>query len=435
MVVPLNKRSVHSKIAIAQALRWPTFERMVADPFDLNLRHLRALLSIAEQGSITAAADSVSLSQPALTQGLAKLERQFGYTMFERRSGGMVPTPMGAIVIDRTRAALDHLSQAAKGLSAVFQYPERLMTMTQLRAFLALAEAGGFAAAAHGSGMSQTAVHRAVGDLEHMIGGQLVERRGRAIWLNPAGKRLARGSRLAVAEIIAAVADMGLDSGGEMIAFGALPLARPYLVPTAMAGMAHKHPLAAFKVLEGSWRELVEPLRDGEIDMIVGALRPFEIADLYQKPLYTDRLVIAAGSQHPLARVAQPTLEQLAAFPWIVPPANSPLREQWEQLFNGVPLPATPIECGSVMIIGRLLTEGHFLTLLSPDQVALQIRSGLLAQVGAPLEHTRRLVGITTRRSWRPTATQHHFLDHLEEAAAAMRSDEPQPALRDTGWV
>jgi hypothetical protein len=78
-------------------------------------------------------------------------------------------------------------------------------------------------------------------------------------------------------------------------------------------------------------------------------------------------------------------------------------------LFEGAPLPETPIECGSVMIIGRLLTEGNFLTLLSPDQVALQIRSGLLAQIGAPLEHSRRLVGITTRRSWRPTATQRHF--------------------------
>jgi hypothetical protein len=31
--------------------------------------------------------------------------------------------------------------------------------------------------------------------------------------------------------------------------------------------------------------------------MIVGALRPFEIADLYQMPLYEDRLVIAAGSR------------------------------------------------------------------------------------------------------------------------------------------
>ena len=43
---------------------------MATDPFDLNLRHLRALLAIREHGSITAAADVVSLSQPALTQGL-----------------------------------------------------------------------------------------------------------------------------------------------------------------------------------------------------------------------------------------------------------------------------------------------------------------------------------------------------------------------------
>ena len=47
---------------------------MSTDPFDLNLRHLRALLAIREHGGITAAADAVSLSQPALTQGLAKLE-------------------------------------------------------------------------------------------------------------------------------------------------------------------------------------------------------------------------------------------------------------------------------------------------------------------------------------------------------------------------
>lgn len=414
---------------------------MVTDPFDLNLRHLRALLAIREHGSITAAADVVSLSQPALTQGLAKLERQFGYTFFERRSGGMVPTPMGEIVIERARAALDHLSQAAKGLSGVFQYPERLMTMTQLRAFLALAEAGSFAAAAHGSSLSQTAVHRAVGDLEQMIGGKLVERRGRAVWLNPAGKRLARGTRLAVAEVVAALADMGMDSGSgsEVIAFGALPLARPYLVPAAMARMARSDPRAAFKVLEGSWRELVEPLRDGVIDMVVGALRPYEIADLYQLPLSEDRLVIAAGSQHPLAGVARPTMAQLAAYPWIVAPANSPLREQWEKLFGAgtmpATLPATPIECGSVMIIGRLLTEGDFLTLLSPDQVALQIRSGLLTQIGPPLEDSKRVVGITTRRSWRPTATQRRFLEMLSEAAKGERVEGAPPDLRESGWV
>ena len=407
---------------------------MAIDPFDLNLRHLRALLAIGEHGSITAAADVVSLSQPALTQGLAKLERQIGYVLFERRSEGMVPTPVGEIVVARVRAAMDHLAAGAKGLTRVFQQPDRLMTMTQLRAFLALADAGSFTAAAKETGLSQTAVHRAVGDLEQMIGGELVARRGRGVWLNAAGKRLARGTRLAIGEIAAAMADIGLEAGGEVIAFGALPLSRPFLVPAAMARLNREAPTARFEVVEGSWRELVEPLRDGVIDVVVGALRPFDISDLHQVPLYEDRLVIAAGSQHPLAGPETPSLETLAAFPWIVAPANSPLRLQWERLFDGHALPPTPIECGSVMIIGRLLTDGDFLTLLSPDQVALQIRSGLLARVGQPLQDRTRLIGITTRRSWRPTTVQRRFLELLADVAKSIKSSDA--GVDDRGaWV
>jgi len=81
------------------------------------------------------------------------------------------------------------------------------------------------------------------------------------------------------------------------------------------------------------------------------------------------------------------------------------------------------------MIIGRLLTEGYFLTLLSPDQVALQIRLGLLARVGPPLEDSTRMIGITTRRSWRPTAMQRRFIELLSEIA---RTSKDRPV---SDWV
>ena len=68
---------------------------MSPEPFDLNLRHLRALPAIMRHGSINAAAEEVSLSQPALTQGLAKLERQLGTTLFVRRFDGMAATDAG----------------------------------------------------------------------------------------------------------------------------------------------------------------------------------------------------------------------------------------------------------------------------------------------------------------------------------------------------
>jgi DNA-binding transcriptional LysR family regulator len=395
---------------------------MTASPFALNLRHLRAVLAIRHHGSISAAAEVVNLSQPALTQGLAKLEKQIGYVLFERQADGMAATPAGELVACRVTAAMDHLAVGTGRMPRGFRFPERLMTMTQVRAFLAVADAAGYVPAARTAGLSKTAVHRAVSDLEQVVGGKLVERRGRGIWLNTAGRRLAREMRLAVAEIAAAIADLGDGATGTLIRIGATPLSRSFVLPGAIARMATEQPRAHLDVVEGSWRELVEPLREGAIDLVVGGLRPLDNPDLLQLPLYEDRLIIVAGSHHPLAGDETPSLDVLAAYPWIVSRAGSPLRVRWEHLFDGRELPHFPVECGSVMIISRLLTEGDFLTLLSPDQVALQIKSGLLASVGLPLADSTRTVGVITRRDWRPTALQHRFIELLGETAARHRA-------------
>ncbi len=407
---------------------------MALSPFELNLRHLRALMAIRDHGSVSAASEVVSLSQPALTQGLAKLERQFGLVLFERRSDGMAATPTGEILADRVKAAFDLLEAGARGMTRSFSHPERLLTMTQLRAFLALADAGSFVAAGHTAGLSQTAIHRAVSELEQVVGGTLLERRGRGVLLNTVAKRLARASRLAVAEINAAIADITLDLEGTFIALGAMPLSRPRLVPSAIARLAREQPRTRFEIVEGNWRELVEPLRDGVIDMVVGGLRAIESADLAQTAVYEDALVVVAGSKHPLAGQKMPSLDILASYPWIVARKNSPMRAEWERLFADHELPQTPIECSSVMIIGRLLTEGDFLALLSPDQVGLQIKTGLLAQVGEPLMDSARSIGVTTRRSWRPTAVQRRFLELLSETTGGVGALEPA-ADTIANWV
>ena len=93
---------------------------------------------------------------------LAKLEDQFGCAFFERRPDGMVATRMGQLVIDRTRSALGHLSVGARGFTRVFSQPENVLTMTHIRAYLALADAGSFVGAAANTGLSQTSVHRGV---------------------------------------------------------------------------------------------------------------------------------------------------------------------------------------------------------------------------------------------------------------------------------
>ncbi len=87
---------------------------MRPSPFDLNPRHLRALSPIIVRGSMSAAAESVGLSQPALTQGIAKLEHRLGTTLFERHADGMTPTYAGIILAERADAAILHLANAVR---------------------------------------------------------------------------------------------------------------------------------------------------------------------------------------------------------------------------------------------------------------------------------------------------------------------------------
>lgn len=384
---------------------------MNVTPFDLNLRHLRAIHAIAARGSMSAAAEAVSLSQPALTQGIAKLERQLGVTLFERRADGMTPTVAGAIFADRAAAAMRHLAAASPRRNGRgFARPEQLMTATQLGAFLALADAGSFVGAAQATALSQPALHRAVRDLDQLGVQPLVDRRGRGVALTDAGRRLARGVRLAAAELAAAIAETAPDGGdGGRIVVGAMPLCRALLLPAALAKFIHSGTSATIDVVEGSWRELVEPLRDGAVDFMIGALRPDDVPDLVQKPLFDDRLAVIGRAGHPLAG-STADLDALAQFPWIVGQRGTPLRAHWEAIFAGRDKPEAPIECGSVMTIRGVLRDSDFLTLLSPDQVALEIEAGMLARIGGGLAGTMRTIGVTTRAGWVPTLAQSRLL-------------------------
>jgi LysR family transcriptional regulator of gallate degradation len=402
---------------------------MALSPFDLNLRHLRALAAIVAQGSMSAAADAEGLSQPALTQGLAKIERQLGVTLFERRSDGVRATEAGRAMAERAAAAFAHLASAARagvrGGARGFAWPDRLMTATQLHAFLSLVDAGSFAAASLRTGITSPALHRAVRDLEQLCGLALAERSGRGLIMTDPGRRLARGVRLAAAEIAAAISELSPDPGvGARIAVGAMPLSRALLLPATLAAFIAEGWRAALDVREGSWRELVDPLRDGTIDLMIGALREAAPLGLVQEALFEDRLLVVGRAGHPLAGIAEPTLDDYARFPWVIGHPDTPLRQHWHDLFPNRAPPPAPLECGSVMVIRGVLRDTDLLTLLSLDQVAMEIANGVLAQIGPAPGHKARTIGITTRENWRPTLAQQRFVALLRAQVQRTRLQE-----------
>ena len=86
--------------------------------FDWN--RARAFLVTAEEGSLSAAARALGMTQPTLGRQVAALEKELGVALFERLGRGLTLTPSGLELVDHVRAmgeAASHLSLAASGQS------------------------------------------------------------------------------------------------------------------------------------------------------------------------------------------------------------------------------------------------------------------------------------------------------------------------------
>lgn len=376
--------------------------------WDFNLRHLRAIAKIADLGTMNAASQAVSLTQPAITQALRRVEGMIGLPLFERRRDGMTPTVAAELFVPRIRAALDHVSNPH-------------VTTARLRALLALADAGSYGGASHATGLSPPSLHRAVTDLSLLLRRPMAERRGKTVVLTEAGRQVARGFRLARVELEAGISELEALKGHETrsIVIGAMPLSRARVLPAAITRFLRSHPQVGISIIEGSRAELIEPLRSGVIDLMIGALRdPLIEPDLVQQPLFQDLPAVIARKGHPLEGHS-PDFRQLMAFPWIIASPGAPLRDSWEQMFAGagLALPPVPIASGSVMTIRQLLLDSDYLTLLSLDQVAVELEAGWLVSLCSAPAGLERTIGITTRGSWQPTIVQAEFVADLQTAA------------------
>lgn len=79
---------------------------------DVELRHLRALDAVAQEGTVTAAASRLHMTQPALSRTLAQLESRVGVRLVDRSSRHLALTPAGNTLLGHGRAILARLDSA-----------------------------------------------------------------------------------------------------------------------------------------------------------------------------------------------------------------------------------------------------------------------------------------------------------------------------------
>nr|WP_210730514.1 LysR family transcriptional regulator [Roseibacterium persicicum] len=383
---------------------------------------MRVFLAVAELRSPTRAADRCGLSQPAVTQALAKLEQAAGGALFDRTPGGFTLTPRGAVLAARIARAMGRLDAALAELS-----PRLAVTAShaQLQALAAMAEAQNYTLAARALGLAQPTVHRAVRDLEAGAGRALFEKTSLGVVPTRAGRGLARAAQLAFSEIAQAEAELAEIDGREAgrIVVGALPLSRSVILPEALAWFRAHRPRQRITVIDGPYDEMLAGLRRGDIDLILGALRvPLPIGDVVQEPLFEDRLSVLARPGHALAGAGRVSLDRLAGYAWAVPREGTPSRAQFDALFaaRGLPLPDSLVECGSILLMRELLGRSDLLGCISDQQAAAEVDRGLLVRLDTGVDWPGRAIGITHRAGWLPTAAQAALVREIRAVAARL---------------
>lgn len=402
-----------------------------------NIRHLRVLEAVARNASISRAAAEVGLSQPAVTQAIAKMEATVGRPLFERRQNGSHLTRAGEVFLHRVVRFLDQTDHAVRDLHPpdAARGCERHVTGTQVRCLLAIARSSSFAQAARAIGISTASLHRAARDLEATVRKPLYRASRNGLSLSPAGAELARRLGLAVREIEAADDDILFLDGvaGGRIAIGTLPMSGAYLIGAAIADLTSRFPEARVSVINAPYGILLNSLRTGVVDLIFGVLRrPDWATDIHEEALFHDPYCIVGRTGHPLAARERVTTDDLLAYDWIVPGEGTPRRRQYEAIFEGCGRrPDISIETSSLSTIRSVLTCSDRLALVNRQEVETEERSRLLTVLPWTSDAPPMAKGTTTRADWLPTPLQQRFLDLLRlHAARAGDGKEPRVGLQ-----
>jgi len=93
----------------------------------LEVRDLRLMQAITEQGSLTRAGNVLFLTQSALSRQLTDLERRLGVSLFQRTGRRMVPTPAGERLLESGREILGAVARAENEARGVAEEAEAII--------------------------------------------------------------------------------------------------------------------------------------------------------------------------------------------------------------------------------------------------------------------------------------------------------------------
>lgn len=242
------------------------------------------------------------------------------------------------------------------------------MKLHQLRALVAIHETGSLQDASAVLHLTQSALSRAIKELENELGITLLVRSNKGMTLTEYGQRMLGHSRQALESVRRARQEIE-DMKGLVVSeitIGVTPvtaLLQP--LKQVLLDFQQAYPQATLKVLEMRPTQLLQHLRDGLLDFALTSQLPASTVGLDWQPLCRIAGVVVVRKDHPLRNVKSLRLLQQAQ--WLsVDPLNDS-QSQFNQLFEGSALarPRKVFECTAMNLAIKLLIDSDVVMTMS----------------------------------------------------------------------
>jgi DNA-binding transcriptional LysR family regulator len=190
-----------------------------------------------------------------------------------------------------------------------------VVTLAQLRAFVAVVDCGGFTAAAEQLVMTQSAVSHAIRGLEQELSCKLLFRDGGVVRLTSGGEAALPRARRILAEASALKSEAPVaQAGGTDLRIGSVSSAAEKLLPGMLTSFHGSHPGISVVQLSGSDFEVREWLETSAVEVAILG----DAVDRTAAPLLQDELKAIVPKGHHLARNDALAVEDLAGAPFIM---------------------------------------------------------------------------------------------------------------------
>ncbi|MHB1132610.1 MAG: LysR family transcriptional regulator [Chloroflexota bacterium] len=295
-----------------------------------------------------------------------------------------------------------------------------MITIGQIRSFVAVARERHFTQAALRLGVAQPSVSYQVRELERQLKVRLIEVVGRKVYLSDAGERLFERAAALLNEfedLEAEMSDWATGTAGRL-RLGATRTVGGYALPEVLASFRAAHPGIELRLTIDNTEAIEQLLLERRIDMGVVEWQVASPA-LRSQSLRRDSLVLVAAPSHPLAARASIRLDDLRGQPFILREPGSGTRALAEQALGAVAEEIIPvIELDQPEGIVRLVEAGLGLTFISRSIVSHELADGTLCALaveGLDLGRHFLLVELRTRAA---SPAMRAFSAHLVSAWA-----------------